>query len=65
MPPEQRPSMADTVSAATAEIGENPNLTAALAAAITSMMVGKNQQQQILEANARDKTTDPDNYDPN
>lgn len=57
--------MADTVSAATAEIGENPNLTAALAAAITSMMVGKNQQQQILEANARDKTTDPDNYDPN
>lgn len=66
IPPEERPSMADTVSAATAEIAENPNLPAALAAAITSMMVGKNQQQQqTLEGNARDKMTDPDNFDPN
>lgn len=63
----QRPSVADTVSAATAVIAENPNFTAALAAAITSMMRGKNQQQQRTpEGSVRDnKMSDSDNFDRN
>ncbi|KAL5990107.1 hypothetical protein ACLOJK_011004 [Asimina triloba] len=40
------PSLADTVSAATAAIAADPNFTAALAAAITSIIGGNSNKQQ-------------------
>nr|AFK43790.1 unknown [Lotus japonicus] len=39
-PPQQQPSLADTVSAATAAITADPNFTAVLAAAISSIIGG-------------------------
>lgn len=50
--PAQQPSLVDTVSAATAAITADPNFTAALAAAITSLIGGANSSNHNSNSNA-------------
>jgi len=47
-PQQQQPSLADTVSAATAAITADPNFTAALAAAISSIISGGHPNNKHL-----------------
>uniref|UniRef100_A0A5B7AQ43 Putative WRKY family transcription factor n=1 Tax=Davidia involucrata TaxID=16924 RepID=A0A5B7AQ43_DAVIN len=61
--PQQHPSLADTVSAATAAITADPSFTAALAAAITSIIGGAqpNNTNNITTSNSNKSSTFPGN----
>ncbi|XXG67818.1 hypothetical protein AAC387_Pa06g1075 [Persea americana] len=60
----QQPSLADTVSAATAAITADPNFTAALAAAISSIIGGANNNTTSAAATTNSGSSNP-NYPPN
>nr|URH10323.1 WRKY54 [Phoebe bournei] len=60
----QQPSLADTVSAATAAITADPNFTAALAAAISSIIGGANNNTTSAATTTNSGSSNP-NYPPN
>lgn len=61
----QQPSLADTVSAATAAITADPNFTAALAAAISSIIGGANNNTTSAAAATTNSGSSNPNYPPN